>query len=763
MVVIPTRELFHPGSLLRQCLLCACVTLFMLLAAAASAQLPGSAPKEFSPVIPDFDNLAADWWTGWPDAKPDQRKQWLADVDKAWREWSKNLPEEEDLAKQVASVNVRIDGIRNTWVKREQLKKVGVLQDVEFPDTPSILQWAQADAGVARGRQRYNGLQLEMSQMDESVAQSLSRLREKVLELRDIGKKDADHLVATVALFYAQIAHLQTLEEQRMLREQLTAWGDELKFADTELKRMLDELQYSEEADKRLQKAQSAEKGTLEELAKERSAAQNLIFETSDATVTLQEQIKIMNYSVEALANRLELRKQELLLAMNSVLQPDAKKQELSLSKDLVPKTQSIRENLTRQLNIRQRQIVAWAGEDAKSMNKWWRQFEKVDSGLSRVGDLINDVQRYENAQLYVYQRQQGWWQTLGDQIGHQLRDIRNSWRKLANYKLFTISEQPITLRDIAQMILVIIGAWAVSRLLAWFFRRMVRRKRTSEHVAYNLERVFNYCIVLITFLIVLSMVGLDTSKLTLIAGALSVGLGFGMQAIFSNFISGIILLFEQPLRVGDLVELESGVFGRIRDINVRSTRITTRDNVDILVPNSEFVTGRVTNHTLEDPVRRIHVPFGVAYGTDPEVVREAAMQAAERVPVTFSNWQRKTEVWLTGFGDSSLDFKLVVWVNSNAVSSLGDLAAMYNLELLREFDERGIEIPFPQRDVHVRSWGPPVPGVATSHSESISVPHAGSAGVEDWHGDEGAGDGSDDAGGGDDGAGGESGSAPGH
>jgi small-conductance mechanosensitive channel len=205
-------------------------------------------------------------------------------------------------------------------------------------------------------------------------------------------------------------------------------------------------------------------------------------------------------------------------------------------------------------------------------------------------------------------------------------------------------------------------------------------------------------------------MIGLDTSKLAIIAGALSVGIGFGMQAIFSNFISGLILLFEQPLRVGDLVELESGVFGRIRDINVRSTRITTRDNVDILVPNSEFVTGRVTNHTLEDPVRRIHVVFGVAYGTDPDIVREAALAAAERVPITFTNWQRKTEVWMTGFGDSSLDFKLVVWINSNSVSSLGDLYALYNLELLREFIQRKIEIPYPQRDLHVRSWDAPLP-----------------------------------------------------
>ncbi|MGL6159322.1 mechanosensitive ion channel family protein [Microbulbifer sp.] len=205
-------------------------------------------------------------------------------------------------------------------------------------------------------------------------------------------------------------------------------------------------------------------------------------------------------------------------------------------------------------------------------------------------------------------------------------------------------------------------------------------------------------------------MLGLDTSKLALIAGALSVGIGFGLQAIFSNFISGLILLLEQPLRVGDLVELESGVFGRIRDINVRSTRITTRDNVDILVPNTEFVTGRVINHTLDDPVRRIHVPFGVAYGSDPDLVREAALEAAERVNITHSDWQRKTEVWLMEFGDSTLKFKLVVWVNSNMVSPLDDPYALYNLELLLEFREKGIEVLFPQRDLHLRSWETPLP-----------------------------------------------------
>ena len=741
------------------CLLC------LLIPSLAGAQLPTTKPKEFAPVVPDFSNLAADWWTQWPDVTLEQRDQWLTDVDKAWQDWSATLPEEAQLSEEVAGISRRLESIRKIWTKREGLKKVSVLPDVSFPEQPTVLQWAESDAAVTRGKQRFDGLQLEKSQMDDAVDLSLNRLRETAGALREKKSSDSRHLKATMDLFLAQVAHLQILEEQSMLNEQLTAWGEELKYAQGELTRMLKALQFSSEVAEKLAAARTQEKTNLDELARERSDSRDLIFESASASVTMEQQIQMMNYSVEALENRLQLRKQELLLAMNSVLDDAASDEKLSFSKDLVNNAVTIRENLVRQLNVRQRQIAAWVGEDSKAMAKWWRQFEKVASGLGRVRDLTEDVKRYEAAQLFVYQRQQGWWRTMGNRILLQLQDIRTGWRNLANYELFAISQQPITLKDIAKMILVILAAWACSRLLNWILRRMVRKNRTSEQAAYTLWRILNYCIVLITFIIILTMVGLDTSKLTLIAGALSVGIGFGMQAIFSNFISGIILLFEQPLRVGDLVELESGVFGRIRDINVRSTRITTRDNVDILVPNSEFVTGRVTNHTLEDPVRRIHIMFGVAYGTDPEVVREAAMIAAERVPVTFTNWQRKTEVWLTGFGDSSLDFKLVVWVNSNAVSSLGDLNALYNIELLREFNERGIEIPFPQRDLHVRSWGepgsasdaaiaPPDSPLVRHHSGDQTDKRRGSAGIEDWPDESGDGtaDGESGADGGDDG-----------
>ena len=171
--------------------------------------------------------------------------------------------------------------------------------------------------------------------------------------------------------------------------------------------------------------------------------------------------------------------------------------------------------------------------------------------------------------------------------------------------------------------------------------------------------RLFHYAILTIGIVVALSSIGLDFTKLTLFVSALGVGLGFGLQAIFSNFVAGLIVLFEKSLKVGDFVELESGVTGEVREINIRSTLITTNDNIDILVPNSEFVGGRVTNWTLREVFRRLRVPFGVAYGTDKDLVKKAALEAAAAVPFTLMNSpNRQPQVWLVAFGDSSLNFR---------------------------------------------------------------------------------------------------------
>ncbi|MEJ2116229.1 MAG: mechanosensitive ion channel, partial [Gammaproteobacteria bacterium] len=247
-----------------------------------------------------------------------------------------------------------------------------------------------------------------------------------------------------------------------------------------------------------------------------------------------------------------------------------------------------------------------------------------------------------------------------------------------------------------------------ISRLVRNIITRISDPKsgRTSP-VFYTLGRLSHYIIIIIGIILALASIGLNFTNIAIVAGALSVGIGFGLQSIVNNFVSGIIVLFEQNIKVGDFVQLDSGMTGVVKGIHVRSTVITTLDNLDIIVPNSELVTAKVVNYTMNEPMFRIHVPFGVAYGSNKTEVEKAGLEAARKVEVTYDDGaKRRPQVWLVGFGDSSLDFELIVWV----VNKLGNHAtpgswkALYTWEIETALHKYGIEIPFPQRDLHLRS-----------------------------------------------------------
>lgn len=263
-----------------------------------------------------------------------------------------------------------------------------------------------------------------------------------------------------------------------------------------------------------------------------------------------------------------------------------------------------------------------------------------------------------------------------------------------------------LTIGDVLGAIVVLLIALAISGVLRFGLKRYAQRYQNNQAALYTLSRIVHYILLVIGVLAALSVTGIPLSKFSLFAGALGVGLGFGLQAIFSNFVSGLIILFDRSLKVGDLVELSNGLHGEVRDIHIRATRVTTNDNIDILVPNSEFVTHNVVNWTLRDVSRRQRIPFGVAYGSDKELVKKAALEAAHEVPFTLAlKGPRRPQVWLTGFGDSSLNFALVVWLNAEAVKRPDSVTAAYNWALHNALTKYEIELPFPQRDLHVRSW----------------------------------------------------------
>ena len=278
---------------------------------------------------------------------------------------------------------------------------------------------------------------------------------------------------------------------------------------------------------------------------------------------------------------------------------------------------------------------------------------------------------------------------------------------ELLNGELWTLGNTKITLASL----LTAVGMFLVALAIALVFRRFVERvgrssKSKGAAAFYVAAQVGRYVIIFVGLLISGSALGLDITSLSVFAGALGVGIGLGVQDIFKDFIAGLVLLFDRSIEVGDFVELETGVAGEIKAVGARATTLLTNDNVDVLIPNSMLLTNRLTNWTRNRATRRIHVPFSVAYGSNKETVRAAAIEAAQAMPFTLPDAEdRKTQVWLVGFGDSSLDFELVVWPTLEAVKRPGSMMAGYRWALDDALRRYGLEIPFPQRDLRIRSF----------------------------------------------------------
>lgn len=281
---------------------------------------------------------------------------------------------------------------------------------------------------------------------------------------------------------------------------------------------------------------------------------------------------------------------------------------------------------------------------------------------------------------------------------------------RVLNYPLFHLGGVLIRPVGLLQFLLIVAAGWWMSKAIRHAIQRLAAGGvRLEPAAAYTLSRVLHYAILLIAFAIALSNMGVNMSNLAVLGGAVGVGLGFGVRNIFNNFLSGIILLFEKTLKVGDFIELSNGIRGTVQEINVRFTRITTNDEVDILVPNADFINGQVINWCFDGYTRRIHVPFAVAYGTDRERVRRVVVEAAQRVGCTVTVEGREPQVWLTGFGDSALNFELVIWVDRSGLTRPGATHAAYNWAIAEALETHGIEIPFPQRDLHIRTGALPL------------------------------------------------------
>ncbi len=264
-------------------------------------------------------------------------------------------------------------------------------------------------------------------------------------------------------------------------------------------------------------------------------------------------------------------------------------------------------------------------------------------------------------------------------------------------FSFFSLS---ITPGSILAVVFIIYSSLFVSRgIRAFLQQEVLPRYKVDKGAQISINRLVHYAILFVGFIILLSALGFGLNQITILGGALGVGIGFGLQAIVNNFVSGLILLFERPIKVGDMIEVGADV-GEVKELGLRATIVQTFDNAEIVIPNSQLITGSVINWTLAEKKIRVKVPVGVAYGSDISTVLKILLDCAEANAIVLSS--PKPVALFLAFGASSLDFELRVWISdfNDKLIVLSEL----NQDIEYEFSLAGIEIPFPQSDLHLRS-----------------------------------------------------------
>jgi len=273
--------------------------------------------------------------------------------------------------------------------------------------------------------------------------------------------------------------------------------------------------------------------------------------------------------------------------------------------------------------------------------------------------------------------------------------------KKYASISLFTFGDNHITIWMLIYFLFLLFFLFfGTSKLKKWFVYKLLARTHLDIGVRLAMGTIFRYVLIVIGFLIILQFIGLDMSGFTIIAGALGVGVGFGLQNITNNFVSGIIILFERPIKVGDRIEV-GNVTGDVIKISMRSTAVLTNDNISIIVPNSQFISSTVINWSHTDRNVRFNIPVGVSYKSDPELVKKILMEVAKENDGVLKD--PVPDVLLDEYGDSSINFILRVWTSTYITQPLVLKSQLY-FSAFKKFKEHGVEIPFPQRDIHVKN-----------------------------------------------------------
>jgi len=273
--------------------------------------------------------------------------------------------------------------------------------------------------------------------------------------------------------------------------------------------------------------------------------------------------------------------------------------------------------------------------------------------------------------------------------------------KSLWHFELTEVDGHPLTFsKVIGAVLLLFLGLWLSRRISGKLSKKVFGKLSLTLGALTILEHLTFYTLVFVFAATAFTLLHIPLHVFTFLGGALAIGVGFGSQNVMNNFISGLIILAEQPVRVGDIIEF-NGMSGSVKRIGTRSTIVTTSDNFDVVIPNSALLQDKITNWTLSDKVLRRSVKVGIAYGTDPKRVEAALLQVISGFEAILR--EPKPEVLLTDFADSALQFELRFWVQIGSISEALRLESRIRQGILEAFEQSQIVIPFPQRQVHIK------------------------------------------------------------
>lgn len=672
--------------------------------------------EEKDPIPPSPTQLQTGWWSFF-DVKPEELNARIQKLQEALKPEIEKSPSEskQEIGKLVEQLNL---GIKN-FITLATKKPEKPLPPKTIADTYTLTQVIQLHKNLRQSTLLLKAEKDEYADRQNKIRVGQNRLFRLQEEYKNTSERSIDRLKQGLRL----MAFRFNLESEKLQAKQfekaITRQEREIKELSEELNSAKARIVVTQEEVNQAKAAKAAAKKAWDQAAdilasKEEAATQAFTFQAPSneeriENALINEELIEAHIADAAGENRYIFAAAKLDLIRFYSSDPD-----LDLS-EVAGRTQKNTERVqtllemsrgwSLQLNRALKRIEANGGSDelAEMRDQVFEKIQETSLHLNKLEQDIEDSQfLLEMLTNQISVRRGGldkWLVHLGSWIKSSYSAASNSLTTV----IFNIGDTPVTLMSFFRFFVILAVTFWVSHVVRIAIKKVATRKRGIRRaLRFRLERLFHYLILILGILIALTSIGFDFSNFLLIAGALGVGLGFGLQSIFNNFISGIIILFESQLQVGDYIEMENGIRGEVIEINFRSTYIKTNDGVAIIVPNSEFINFRVINWTLKEGFRRIRIPFSVAYDSDKDLVAKVVQEAAEKVPLTLkSDKVPDPKVGLVNLGQDGIEFELVVWVDEKATKRSFSTRSVYLWAIHDVLSKNNIEIPYPQRVVH--------------------------------------------------------------